>query len=96
MVEAGFVGADPQMMKNVGDSFTTASGDLSTILTTLKTQVGNISWTGGAANTFKEAWETDYVTKLQSLVDLLAQTGPKIVEKAGEINDILNPGKPLI
>ena len=91
MAEAGFVGADPDVMRGVGREFTNAGGDLRNLIARLNTQVQNISWTGGAASHFKGEWETSYVTKLNALADLLEQTGPKVIEKANEIDSVLNP-----
>lgn len=66
------------------------SGEVADLMRTLTTLIGTTTWTGGAADQFRHAWETQFNPVLRSLSDELVGAGGEVSRRRTLIDQAAN------
>ncbi len=68
----------------------TCSGEVAELMRTLTTLINTTTWTGGAADRFRNAWETRFNPVLRSLADELVNAGGEVSRRRTLIDQAAN------
>lgn len=66
------------------------SGEVAELMRTLTTLIGTTTWTGCAADRFRQAWETQFNPALRSLAEELVNAGSEVGRRRNLIDQAAN------
>jgi len=73
-----YVGGNLEQLTSLKGKFDTEAQDVQRLIGSINGALGNTWWIGGAAERFKEAWESEYVSALNKLITALQEAGREV------------------
>jgi uncharacterized protein YukE len=80
------IGAEIGEMHALKSSFTHHSGQVEQLIAALRGELGSTWWRGGAAERFRNAWDTEYEPALRGLARALLDASDEIGRRAEDIH----------
>jgi uncharacterized protein YukE len=80
------IGAEIGEMHALKSSFTRHSGQVEQLMTALRGELGTTWWRGGAAERFRNAWDTEYEPALRGLSRALVDAADEVGRRAEDIH----------
>lgn len=72
------IGGELDQLTSLNSTFGKESGNVQTLMTSIRSQLGNTYWVGPAAERFRAAWQQEFEPMLNKLAEALNEAGAEV------------------
>lgn len=72
------IGGELNQLRQLKSTFDRQAASIQELMSTIRNQLSNTSWTGPAADRFRSAWQSEYEPSLRKLDESLREAGTEV------------------
>lgn len=82
------IGGEIPQLQQLQNSFSTQSGNVEDLIKALNNDVANTWWKGGAADRFRNEWESQFLPALRNLAQALEDASNEVAARARALVEV--------